>query len=57
MRRSAWGAAARGARAAAGYLRSGYGSAAASPPETVSYCPLAQLGHGGRFFVEPTESS
>src|SRR3954447_7778290 len=34
--------------------RSGYGSAALSPPLTVSQLPLLQEGHGGRCCVEPT---
>src|SRR3954447_935628 len=34
--------------------RSGYGSAALSPPLTVSQLPLLQEAHGGRCCVEPT---
>jgi hypothetical protein len=37
--------------------RSGYGSSALSPPDTLAYSPLPQLGHGGKCFVEPTSSS
>jgi hypothetical protein len=37
--------------------RSGYGSAAASPPLIVEYFPFPHDGHGGKCVVEPTWSS